>query len=210
MQAIPRPAPRDAPATTATCPSSGFLGGMAPSGSDDRLIVNDDSLTLQNERSFTICQAMTPRPRTVADEDILAATSRAIGRLGPARFTLADVAADVGLSPATLLQRFGSKRGLLLALAGSAVAYVDAGFAMIRAAHPSYVEALLVAGTHMASMVQSPEELANHHAFVYENHTKILAGYRALLDDAVAAGELDVADSAAVARAVSAISGGAL
>ena len=47
---------------------------------------------------------MTPRPRTIPDEAILEATGRVIGQLGPARFTLADVATEVGLSPATLVE----------------------------------------------------------------------------------------------------------
>ena len=57
---------------------------------------------------------MSPRPRTVSDDQILAATARMIGRVGPVRLTLAHVAREVGLAPATLLQRFGSKRNLLL------------------------------------------------------------------------------------------------
>ena len=60
---------------------------------------------------------MCPRPRAASDADILDATARAMARLGPARLTLADVAREAGLSPATLVQRFGSKRGLLLAVA---------------------------------------------------------------------------------------------
>lgn len=166
---------------------------------------------------------MTPRPRIVPDADVLEATARVIGRVGPTRFTLADVAADVGLAPATLVQRFGSKRGLMLALAGSAVDFVDAGFARIRAEHPSPLDALRVAATHMARTVESPESLANHLAFLQidlsdpdfrglalANHARVEAGYRALLDDAVAAGEVVPCDTARVARAVSAVAGGSL
>ena len=166
---------------------------------------------------------MTPRPRTVSDAQILEAAGRVIGRLGPSRFTLADVAADVGLAAATLVQRFGSKRGLMLALAASAVDSVDACFAAIRAAHRSPLAALRAAATHMASMVESPESLANHlaflqldlsdpefHAHALANHRRTEAGYRALLDDAVAAGELTPVDTARLARAVSAVGGGSL
>ena len=71
---------------------------------------------------------MSPRPRTVSDEAILAATARMIGRVGPVRLTLADVGGEVGLSPATLLQRFGSKRGLLIALVEQSVHGVDRSF----------------------------------------------------------------------------------
>src|SRR5918992_5126590 len=91
------------------------------------------------KRSFIICQAdvphpdvptlMSPRPRTIDDGDILQAAAMTISRVGPSNFTLADVASAVGLSPATLVQRFGSKRGLMLALAEQGVAGVDACFA---------------------------------------------------------------------------------
>jgi AcrR family transcriptional regulator len=166
---------------------------------------------------------MSPRPRTVPDEDILSATATIIGRLGPSRFTLADVGREVGLSPATLVQRFGSKRGLMLALAGSSVDVIEDCFAAIRAEHPSPVDALLAAATFMAGMVESPESLANHLAFLQidlsdddfhrlalASHRKNLDGYRALLDDAVAGGELVPCDTVRLARAVSAVSGGSL
>ena len=61
------------------------------------------------------------RPRAVADTAILRATADVMGRTGPSAFTLAVVARAVGLAPATLVQRFGSKRGLLLALARQSV-----------------------------------------------------------------------------------------
>jgi len=166
---------------------------------------------------------MSPRPRTVPDEAILQATAHIIGELGPARFTLADVAGEVGLSPATLVQRFGSKRGLLLALAGSSVAYVDACFAALRASHASPLDALHAAATEMASHVESPESLANHLAFLQidlsdpefhrlalENSELVTAGYRTLIEDAVAAGELAPCDAARLARAVGAMAGGSL
>ncbi|MFD8888404.1 helix-turn-helix domain-containing protein [Streptomyces erythrochromogenes] len=57
------------------------------------------------------------RPRGVEDAVILRAAVRVMGRVGPAGLTLAAVAGEVGLVPGTLVQRFGSKRGLLLALA---------------------------------------------------------------------------------------------
>ena len=62
------------------------------------------------------------RHRTLPDEQVIAAAARVIGRLGPARLTLADVAREAGLAPATLLQRFGSKRGLLLEVARAGTA----------------------------------------------------------------------------------------
>ena len=166
---------------------------------------------------------MTPRPRTIDDASILEAAGRIISRHGPGKFTLADVASEVGLSAATLVQRFGSKRGLMLALARSARDSVDACFDLVRAANPSPLAAVLAAGTEMTRYVSSPEEMANHLAFLQtdlsdpdfyavmlENSQRILAGYRTLLDEAVAAGELVPCDTARLARAVDAMAGGSL
>ena len=74
----------------------------------------------KSERPFIIGR-MSPRPRATSDEDLLAATHRVVSRLGP-NLTLADVAKEAGVSPATLMQRFGSKRGLLLAFAAAGAA----------------------------------------------------------------------------------------
>jgi AcrR family transcriptional regulator len=166
---------------------------------------------------------MSPRPRTVEDVEILMATSRAISREGPARFTLADVGREVGLSPATLLQRFGSKRGLLLALAELGVSGVDACFAAARAEHASPLAALLSAATEMTRHMQTPEELANglaflqidvsdpdFHALALENARRTVDGYRTLIEEAVAAGELRPCDAGRLARAVNSLAGGSL
>jgi AcrR family transcriptional regulator len=166
---------------------------------------------------------MSPRPRTIDDGAILQATAMVISRVGPSTFTLADVAKEVGLSPATLLQRFGSKRGLMLALAQSGVEGIEACFRAVRAAHPRPLDALTAAATEMTRHVDTPEEMANHLAFLQidlsdpdfyrlmlENSTRILAGYKALLDEAIAAGELMQCDTRRLARAVGSMAGGSL
>jgi AcrR family transcriptional regulator len=166
---------------------------------------------------------MAPRPRTVDDGQILEAAGRIIVQRGPGRFTLADVGAEIGLSAAALVRRFGSKRGLMLALARAASDSVDACFAAVRQAHASPLEALLAAATEMTRYISTPEEMANHLAFLQtdlsdpdfyavmlENARRILDGYRALLDDAVKADELVRCDTARLARAVDAVAGGSL
>ncbi|MEJ7813174.1 MAG: TetR/AcrR family transcriptional regulator [Gemmatimonadaceae bacterium] len=167
---------------------------------------------------------MTPRPRTATDAQVLAAAMRAMSSLGPARLTLADVAGEAGLSPATLVQRFGSKRGLLLAVAKLGADAADACFTGARAAHSSSpLDALVFAATEMTRYMKSPEEVANGLAFLqmdvsdpdFHRHARqgarrTLAGYRALLDDAILAGELAPCDTAGLARAVSSLSGGSL
>ena len=62
---------------------------------------------------------MAPRPRTVSDEDLINATMRVMSRLGPVKLTLAEVAKEAGVTAATLVQRFGSKRGLMLRISAA-------------------------------------------------------------------------------------------
>jgi AcrR family transcriptional regulator len=137
--------------------------------------------------------------------------------------TLADVAAEAGVAPATLLQRFGSKRGLLLALARAGSTASAQELAAIRAAHPSPLAALRATGDCMAGMANSPEELANHLAFLNidltdpEFHRYALKGARAftaelqaLLDAGVEAGELVSCDTVRLARLVQEVLHGSL
>ena len=167
---------------------------------------------------------MAARPRTVSDEDLINATVRIMSRLGPVKLTLAAVAEEAGVTAATLVQRFGSKRGLMLRISAGAAESGDACFAMMRAAHPhSPLAALLASATAFAQMAATPEELANSLAFLqiditdpeFHVHTlemskKNVAGYRALLKEAIAAGELKAHDVTRMARAVNAITGGSL
>jgi AcrR family transcriptional regulator len=166
---------------------------------------------------------MCPRPRTATDEALLEATARAVARHGPARLTLAHVAAEAGLAPATLVQRFGSKRGLLLALARQGSAATGREYAALRERNPSPLAALYAVAECMAGMAPSPEELANHLAFLHidltdpDFHKLALAQSRAaraeiqsFLDDAVKARELTACDTAKLARAVQVTLGGGL
>jgi AcrR family transcriptional regulator len=158
---------------------------------------------------------MCPRPRTASDAEVLAAAARAVSRVGPARLTLADVAAEAGLAPATLVQRFGSKRGLLLTLAGQGSAAAAEQMAALRAAHPAPLDALRAVADCMAGMAPTPGELANHLAFLnmdltdpdFHRHALAHARYfqaelTALLDAAVAAGDLAACDTGRLARLV--------
>lgn len=165
-----------------------------------------------------------PRPRTINDAEILAAAARTIAREGPANLTLAAVAAEVGLAAATLVQRFGSKRGLLLALVRQAVPELGGSFENARKHHGSPLEALHAALAGVASLVRSPEELANHLAFLQmdlsdpefrwhaADHARAMRGeIQALLDDALSAGQLaGDTDVRRLARAVQVTYNGAL
>lgn len=149
---------------------------------------------------------MAGRPRVTDDAAILRAAAEVIGRVGPARFTLAAVATEVGLVPATLVQRFGSKRGLLLALARRAAADADAIAGQAGAArqqHGSALAALTALAVGRLAPMTTPDRFANHLAFlcldltdpelyepaltVHQAHGRAIT---ALVDEAIATGEL--------------------
>jgi AcrR family transcriptional regulator len=165
---------------------------------------------------------MSPRPRATSDADLLAATHRVVSRLGP-NLTLADVAKEAGVSPATLVQRFGSKRGLLLAFAAGGSEDLGPEFQRIRAMHRSPLAAVYSVADCMAAMADTPETLSNSLAFLQMDlvdpdfHKHALAHSRGmqaemkgLLDDAVGEGELQRCDTTRLARAVQGLIGGSL
>jgi AcrR family transcriptional regulator len=57
---------------------------------------------------------MSPRRRKAEDADVFAAMSRLMRRVGPDQLTLVAIAAEAGLTAGALVQRFGSRRELLL------------------------------------------------------------------------------------------------
>ena len=165
---------------------------------------------------------MSPRPRSTTDEALLLAAHRVVNRVGPA-LTLADVAREAGVSPATLVQRFGSKRGLLLAFVSSASGATGRQFAAIRSAHPDPMAAIEEVVRCYAQMAPTPEAVSkalaflqidlsdpefHHHALVQARDT--LTELTRLVADAVAQGRLLPCDPAAVARALNAVIGGSM
>ncbi|HVI05302.1 MAG TPA: helix-turn-helix domain-containing protein, partial [Sphingomicrobium sp.] len=71
------------------------------------------------------------------------ATMRVMQRRSPVDLTLADVAKEAGVVPATLIQRFGTKRGLLLATCRTAPGCVPEQFAAARAKCDSPLKTLI-------------------------------------------------------------------
>jgi AcrR family transcriptional regulator len=163
---------------------------------------------------------MAGRPRTRTDAELMDAAWHAIGAVGPARLTLADVAREAGVAPATLVVRFGSKRALLLAVAERAARTVPAAFPSAGEDPLGALEEGLVA---LTAPVADPESFAHHLAFLQMDladpelrrhaaaHARALRrAVRRLLDAAVQAGQLAPSDTAALAGAVQAIRQGAL
>ncbi|AYV25786.1 Transcriptional regulator, TetR family [Streptomyces sp. ADI95-16] len=167
--------------------------------------------------------AVVGRPRGVEDAVILRAATEVLGRVGPSGLTLAAVAREVGLVPGTLVQRFGSKRGLILALADQSVKDADALPDRVRGEHEAALGALAALMTEWTAPLDAPETFANHLAALCadltdpELHARALDVHRAqrraierLLAEAAAGGELRAgADTASLAGTVQAIAAGA-
>jgi AcrR family transcriptional regulator len=163
---------------------------------------------------------MAGRPRTHSDDALLDATFRAVGAVGPAQLTLADVAREAGVAPATLVQRFGSKRELLVAAATRSAA--RAGTALPDGGDAP-VDALVDGLVALTGLTRDPAAFANHLALLQLDladpelrahaaaHARGLRrAIRRLLDAAVAQGELAPRDTRALADAVHATYQGAL
>lgn len=162
------------------------------------------------------------RPRGVSDAAILQAAAEVIGRMGPSGLTLAAVAEEVGLVPGTVLQRFGSKHGLLVAMARQSAADAQALGERVREEHGSPLAAIMAFAAEWTAPMATPERFANHLAFLCMDladpqlHEHALAVHKAqgraietLLAEAVSKGELRAGtDTAALAGSVQAIIAG--
>jgi AcrR family transcriptional regulator len=163
-----------------------------------------------------------PRTKTLPDSDVLAAAGRVLADLGSRRFTLGDVAREAGLSPATLVQRFGSKRSLLLAFAAQAADQARHPFEECSAKTADPLLALRQALLLAARSPRDRSELAHSVSFLLEDlnddelrahaarHARATeSSIRELLDAAVALGQLRPNDTALLARALQAAWNGA-
>lgn len=99
------------------------------------------------------------RTKTISDEAVLTAAATVMFAKGPSDFTLADVANAAGIAPATLVQRFGDKHGLVVA----AIAQDNVSFERFLAELPREVGAEAVIGV-FARMFQGVEEDADQFA----------------------------------------------
>lgn len=168
---------------------------------------------------------MSPRPRTVHDDLILDAAVKVLSRVGQERMTLADVGAEVGLSAATLVQRFGSKRSLMLSLFKHGMGDIDDRFESAIASHDSPLDALFAAAADRPGPLDGNVTLANRlsfylsqqndpefHALAVENTRRAIEGFRKLLEKAIEAGELSegYTDTAQLAETIYAMHVGSL
>ena len=167
---------------------------------------------------------MPGRRQKVSDEDVFAAAQRAMSRRGPHELTLADIAGEAGVTPGRLVQRFGSKRALLVALSERFAASAGPVFAGLRAAHGAPLATLRAYAACMADLAPTPDALLRNLAYLQgdladddlrrhlvENARATRREIETLLAEATAAGELrrDV-DVGSLARMVETVIGGAL
>ena len=108
---------------------------------------------------------MSPRPRKVEDDDVFMAAQRAMERLGPAELTLAHIAGEAGLTAGALVQRFGSKRGLFLAIMERFAGSSGATFEELRKGHRSPLAVLRAYSDCMAHMAASPAAVSRNFSY---------------------------------------------
>ncbi len=100
---------------------------------------------------------MSPRPRKASDDEVFAAAARVMQRLGPNELTLAHIAEEAGLTAGALVQRFGSKRDLMLRLMEQVAGGTGEMFAGLRRAHRSPLATIRAYAECMAGMAETPE-----------------------------------------------------
>src|SRR5262249_49712036 len=110
--------------------------------------------------------AMSPRRRKAEDADVFAALVRVMKRRGPAELTLRAIASEAGITAGALVQRFGSKRALLLAHARYAAATGDVGLAVPRPRTSSPLGELRVAAAMYAQLASSPRAAIRNLAYL--------------------------------------------
>lgn len=167
---------------------------------------------------------MSPRPRKVTDADIYMAAQRAMSRLGPGELTLAHIAEEAGVTAGLLVQRFGSKRDLLLSLSEQFSGGTGEMFAELRKGHRSPLAVLRAYSDCMAHMAATPATFARNFAYLQIDLTDpdfrkhLMKHARAsreelekLIREAIKAGELlPSTNPRQLARTVEAVVGGSM
>ena len=167
---------------------------------------------------------MSPRPRKVSDDEIFQAAYQVMQRVGPAELTLADIAKEAGLTAGALVQRFGSKRELLLKLSERFSSGTGDMFAELRRGQRSPLATLRAYAECMAGMAATPAALIRNLSYLQidltdEDFRKHLAKQAAatrrelqkLIREAIAARELVPATNPRqLARTIEAVVGGSM
>ena len=167
---------------------------------------------------------MTPRPRKASDDEVFAAAAKVMQRLGPNQITLNEIAAEAGVTAGALVQRFGSKRELLLALTERFAEGAGDLWSQLRSSVKTPLQALYAYADCMAEMGSSAGALANHLSYLqidltddeFHRHARGQAeATQVVLErwvaEAVVSGELSRStDTKQLARLVATVVGGSI
>jgi AcrR family transcriptional regulator len=167
---------------------------------------------------------MSPRPRKASDDDIFTAAYTVMQRVGPGELTLAHIATEAGVTAGALVQRFGSKRDLLLKLSERFAGGSAEMFGQLRQSHRSPLAVIRAYAECMAGMAATPAALIRNLSYLQLDLTdddlrkNMVVSARAtraelqkLVRDAVAAKELLPATNARqLARTIEAVIGGSM
>ena len=164
---------------------------------------------------------MIGRPRTVTDEQVFRAVAEVVTKEGPSGLTFGAVADRVGLTGPALAQRFGSKRGLLIAFARAGS--VEPVFQRARDETGDPLAAISVALAAMTSGITTRDALANNLAFLHMDLTdeelgrptidqarSIRRHLAALVEEAISDGLILDVDAGELAETIYTIYNGAL
>jgi len=160
---------------------------------------------------------MSPRRRKAEDTDVFAALVRVMLRRGPTELTLREVAAEAGVTAGALVQRFGSKRAMLLAHARHVAATGDTGLTVPQRMS-SPLDTLRSVTAMYSELADSPRAAIRNLAYLLNDlgdpalrrhllrmSRTARAWYEQLLSEAIAAGELrGVTDIQRLARLIEA------
>jgi len=107
-----------------------------------------------------------PRHKRISDAELLDAVVQLIGEYGPEGFTLAQLGERVGLAPATLIQRFGSKKALIERAIGHANARLGRAVARVPVPAGNAEAALVEWLVELAAPFRTRELIASHLVFL--------------------------------------------
>lgn len=167
---------------------------------------------------------MCPRPRKVSDDEVFAAAYKVMQRVGPGDLTLGQIADEAGVTAGLLVQRFGSKRDLLLKLSEQFSGSTGEVFAQLRAAHRSPLATIRAYADCMAGMAETPAALIRNLSYLQidltdpefrthlgKNAMATRRELQHLIRDAIKAGELVASvNPKQLARTIEAIIAGSM
>lgn len=166
---------------------------------------------------------MSPRPKKATDDEVFAAAFRVIQQVTPAQLTLSRIAAEAGVTAGALVQRFGSKRQLLLTLFEKYAEASGGMWGQLRSGHKSPIAAIYAYAECIAALGETPGALAHHLSYMqldltdpdFHRHARAQAvatqaTLREWVREGMERGELKVTDADALARLITTTATGSL